>query len=488
MKKTLLLFAFALMATTLWAQKHLPEVTYDARPATLRCRVIHSEDTTTYALHLRCMRRYCSGLPWDGLWETEWTAWGNADFTMTIPVHMTHRCDITFGPYRFPCYVVPGATVAFTIDARRAREAGLPEGITFSGPLASLNRDLVRAWESGTDPEHLWLDIERKRNEGTLINLLPTADEQGYFDFLEQTYRRIEADIAADRRMGAAYREYARGVNLYEWGNHMHWCGQAIQWQGITDSEADYDAYVSRMRERIGQYMQSHPWDHPAAAYVMWGFDNLPKDHFDLDVDVPAGYRKCYEASNLLKQMGQDKQPLSETQKSDIQRDLPELAEDLLAYDESLTQQLASIAEDSLSHVRQLPPVGDGGDVLSALLRPYRGRPVLLELWETTCGPCRLAFREMHDTKLRFRDRMHFVSVASTCSDHATWQRLVASYVGDHYRLTEPELLSLHRQVPCRTNSIPVWLLINPDGTIHHAFTGYRNLDDMMKEISPVLE
>ena len=443
MKKTILFLLLALLTSGAWAQKHLPEVTYDARPATLRCRVIHSEDTTTYALHLRCMRRYCSGLPWDGLWETDWTTWGNADFTLTIPVHMTHRCDITFGPYRFPCYVVPGATVAFTIDARRAREAGLPEGITFSGPLASLNIDLVRAWESGTDPERIWLDIERKRNEGTLINLLPTADEQGYFDFLEQTYRRIEAD---------------------------------------------YDAYVSRMRERISQYMQSHPWDHPAAAYVMWGFDNLPKSHFDLDVDVPAGYRKCYEASNLLKQMGQDKQPLSEAQKADIQRVLPELAEDLLAYDEALTQQLANIAEDSLSHVRQLPPVGDGGDVLSALLRPYRGCPMLLELWETTCGPCRLAFREMHDTKIHLRDRMHFVSVASTRSDQATWQRLVASYVGDHYRLTEPELQSLHRQVPCRTNAIPVWLLINPDGTIHHAFTGYRDLDDMMKEISPVLE
>ena len=100
------------MATVLWAQKHLPEVQYDAQPATLRCRVVHSEDTTMYALHLRVMRRYCSGLPWDGLWETDWTTWGNADFTLTIPVHMTHRCSVSFGPYRFPCYVVPGTTVS----------------------------------------------------------------------------------------------------------------------------------------------------------------------------------------------------------------------------------------------------------------------------------------------------------------------------------------------------------------------------------------
>jgi hypothetical protein len=31
-------------------------------------------------------------------------------------------------------------------------------------------------------------------------------------------------------------------------------------------------------------------------------------------------------------------------------------------------------------------------------------------------------------------------------------------------------------------------VLINADGTIHHAFSGWGNIDKMMKEITPVLK
>lgn len=82
---------------------------------------------------------------------------------------------------------------------------------------------------------------------------------------------------------------------------------------------------------------------------------------------------------------------------------------------------------------------------------------------------------------------MHFVSVASENSDLATWQRLIPNYISDHYRLTKQQLQALHRQIPCDTNGVPVWVLINADGTIHHAFKGWGGLYWMMEELSPVL-
>ena len=94
----------------------------------------------------------------------------------------------------------------------------------------------------------------------------------------------------------------------------------------------------------------------------------------------------------------------------------------------------------------------------------------------------------MHEKKKELADRIHFVNVASDRSDLATWQRLVPNYIGDHFRLTGQQLQALHRQIPCDTNGIPLWVLINADGTIHHAFVGYSNVESMMKEINQVLQ
>lgn len=67
----------------------------------------------------------------------------------------------------------------------------------------------------------------------------------------------------------------------------------------------------------------------------------------------------------------------------------------------------------------------------------------MLDLWKTTCGPCRLAFREMHEKKKELASRMLFVSIASENSDLTTWQRLIPNYIGDHYRLTRLQLQDL---------------------------------------------
>ena len=99
-----------------------------------------------------------------------------------------------------------------------------------------------------------------------------------------------------------------------------------------------------------------------------------------------------------------------------------------------------------------------------------------------------MAFKEMHEKKMELAGRIHFVNIASENSDFATWQNLIPNYVGDHYRLTKQQLQALHRQLPCETSGVPIFVLINADGTIHHAFSGWGNIDKMMKEITPVFK
>jgi thiol-disulfide isomerase/thioredoxin len=348
---------------------------------------------------------------------------------------------------------------------------------------------LVYATEKGFNPETVYLDIEAKRNQGQLANELPEKSEQGYFHYLDSTYQHINQLIDADRKIGTAYREFAKAVNHYQWGAMMPFCGQSIQYAGIDSDEA-YDAYVARLQKRFDSYLKDNPWANPLLTYVMWGVAYaFISSYVSQPVKLPTDYQQCHLASKYLEQMAAQKQLLSEEQKDSVRTFLPVLGREVLNYNDRMERELSFVSEQGMSRICTLPAdMPDSTDILAALTKNYRGKPVLLDLWETTCGPCRIAFKEMHEKKKELAGRMHFVSIASEGSDLATWQRLIPNYIGDHYRLTKQQLQALHRQLPCETNAVPIWVLINADGTIHHAFTGWGNIDLMMQEIAPVLQ
>ena len=412
----------------------------------------------------------------------------NGCCSFSLHTGTTAKCLVMIGDYEFTCYVVPGDTVSFTLDLDKIKTQGLPQSLSFSGTLSDFNHDLVYAMEKGFDPEAMYQEIEMKRNMGQLANELSEVSIDGYFEYLDSTYKSVSRLIDEDDKLGDAYREFAKAANHYEYATLIPFCAQSIKFSGV-ETEEQYAALVERQSQWLENYMQGDPWTEPALCYVMWGPPEMfIKNLIKRKVELPEDYRQCHLASKYMMQIGQQSQLLSEAQKDSVRIYLPELGQDILDYNDKLEQKMAFINESGKSRICTLSndKIIDN-DVLSAILEPYRGRPVLLDLWETTCGPCRFAFKEMHGKKIELADKIHFVNIASERSDLATWERLVPSYIGDHYRLTEQQLQSLHSQLPCKTDGVPIWVLINSDGTIHHAFTGWGNLDIMMEELEPIL-
>ena len=488
MKKTIITALLALFTITGQAQKLLPAFQYSKEPAVLDGMIIGDASQKPDSVRVRYLLKYNSGMG-DALRRGSTAVDADGHFCLNLPTGTTVDCYVTVGNCRFTCYVVPGQTVSFTLNLEKQKTQGLSKALTFSGQLADFNHDLVYATESGFDPETVYLDIEAKRNMGQLAAELPEKSEEGYFYYLDSTYQRINELIDNDRKIGTAYRDFAKAVNCYELGAMMPFCGQSIQYEGIETEEA-YDAFEARLKQRLDAYMQDAPWANPVLSYVMWGMpETFVTSYVSKPVKIPTDYQQCHLASKFLEQMGAQKLLLTDEQKDSVRTFLPVLGRDVLDYNDRMERELSFVSEQGMSRICTLPDsTKESDDILSAILKPYRGRPVLLDLWETTCGPCRFAFKEMHEKKKELADRMHFVSVASENSDLATWQRLIPNYIGDHYRLTKQQLQALHRQIPCDTNGVPVWVLINADGTIHHAFVGWGNLDQMMEELSPVLQ
>ena len=488
-KKIIITTLLALIVMAGQAQKHLPALQYSKEPAVLSGRIIKDSTQKIDDIHARYVMKYGSGMG-DGVRFKSAALDADGRFSLSLHTGTTVDCRVFIGEYEFTCYVVPGQTVSFTLNLKKLKTQGLAKALTFSGQLADFNHDLTYAREQGFDPNLIYGDIESKRNMGQLIDELPEKSEEGYFHYLDSTYQRVNKLIDNNRKIGKAYREFAKAVNRYHYGAMIPFCAQSIKYTGI-DTQETYDAFAKRQQQRLEDYMQNDdPWAFPALSYVMWGVpDTFINSHISRPVKLPADYQQCYLASKYLEQIGKQQQLLSDAQKDSIQTYLPELAQDVLDYNDKLEQKLSFINEQELSRVCTLSDDQiHSDDILSAILKPYRGRPVLLDLWETTCGPCRFAFKDMHDKKKELANRIHFVNIASENSDLATWQRLIPNYIGDHYRLTKQQLQALHRQIPCDTSGVPVWVLVNADGSIHHAFVGWGGINHIMKEISPVLQ
>ena len=486
--KTVIAALLPLLASAGYAQSCLPAFRYSREPAVLIGQVVGDSTLKAYDMSVSYTMKYSSGMG-DARRGMESAADENGRCLFSLPSGTTVDCLVTVGDHGFSCYIVPGDTVSFTLDAGKLNAHGMADALTFDGQLADFNHDLVYAAEKGFDPKTIYRDLEMKRNGGTLSGELKECSIDGYFSYLDSIRRRVDERIDTDRTIGNAYREFAKAANHYMYGEAIPSCAYSIRYAGL-DTEEKYAVYARRVEQMLESYMQGDPWSDPALSYVMWGTPEsaLPSG-FQKSVRLPDDYRQCHLASRYLMMIGRQSQLLSEAQKDSIGILLPELGRDVLDYNEKLERKLSFINEHGKSRICSIPDdKADSDDILSAVLERYHGRPVLLDLWETTCGPCRLAFKQMHDKKLELSDRIHFVNIASERSDRAEWERLVPNYVGDHYLLTERQLKALHGQIPCDAAAVPVWVLVNADGSIHHAFIGWSNVEQMMMQLAPVLQ
>lgn len=98
-------------------------------------------------------------------------------------------------------------------------------------------------------------------------------------------------------------------------------------------------------------------------------------------------------------------------------------------------------------------------------LEQYKGKPLLVNFWSTTCGPCQLETPELVDLAAKYKDR-GFSIVGISIDDTPTDIRAFAN----QYKVTYPLLVGADRDEVTQAfglgDAIPMSVFITASGTV----------------------
>ena len=106
----------------------------------------------------------------------------------------------------------------------------------------------------------------------------------------------------------------------------------------------------------------------------------------------------------------------------------------------------------------------------SITVTDFRGKVVILDFWETWCGPCLSAFTVFNRVQNEFPDEIIFIAATAGFQDTADDVRRFIEETDYPFLFVDGSGLSDDLNI----SGIPYKVIINRDGEVEHAQVGFR--------------
>lgn len=136
------------------------------------------------------------------------------------------------------------------------------------------------------------------------------------------------------------------------------------------------------------------------------------------------------------------------------------MAEEIEAHCAAVRAKLAALDASRLSPTPDVAPDG----VFDAIVAPHKGKVVMVDLWNTWCGPCRAALAANEPAKSGdlSSDDIVWIYIANESSPEATYMTMIQDIKGLHYRLTPEQWDAVCNRF--NVDGIPYYILVTRDG------------------------
>ncbi len=127
----------------------------------------------------------------------------------------------------------------------------------------------------------------------------------------------------------------------------------------------------------------------------------------------------------------------------------------------------AKIEENKKLSVAQINevPENEGNNVFESIMKKYQGKVVYVDFWATWCGPCRSGIERIKPLKEELKDEnVAFVYITNPSSPKGTYDNMIPSISGEHYRVSDDEWNILSDKF--KISGIPHYTLVSKNGNV----------------------
>lgn len=410
--------------------------------------------------------------------EAKITVDDNGEASITLPIYGTSEISLKTASGFLPSlYVAPGETVEVYFDPRyigdkyvmKGRESGSTVKRTYlfdNGKYAALNRAI-----GSSD-----YDLTLQAFDADFADWQMTAGE--FTDKVLSTYKELSDSIAAS--------DADAGLT------------------GFLMAKLQSEALTAMAEARMilgNDFYRKHPaFDGNARDSIKASFTDEDYSRIiDLiDVDDPmllvgglSNFRMaCSELGQLatkgrlpgeLKLYGEafEKANAAELTAADIDA-LKKLSTTF--YVKAVTARQAEMSKklEALSDLVSEIPDTDDDKLFDAIVAPHKGKVVLVDLWNTWCGPCRAALAANEPLKsgeLADEDIV-WIYIADTSSNASTYIDMIPGIKGIHYRVNEEQIRAIRDRF--NVDGIPYYILVDRKGNAvgHPDFRDHSKLKE----------
>lgn len=129
------------------------------------------------------------------------------------------------------------------------------------------------------------------------------------------------------------------------------------------------------------------------------------------------------------------------------------------------------------SMVKEVPKT-EGDKVFDAIMEKYKGKVVYVDFWATWCGPCRSGIEQIKPLKDEMaNDNVVFVYISAPTSPKTTYDNMIPTIKGEHYRASEDEWNTLCGMF--NISGIPHCVLVGKDGKVINSHLSYMGNDQL---------